>query len=76
MSTRDSYDTVAASYRHLVASELPGKVFDRAMLSAFSELVLASGSGPVAELTRAPDSREKVSQCHLIARRTISHPAL
>jgi hypothetical protein len=39
MGARESYDAVASDYAELVASELPSKIFDRAMLGAFAELV-------------------------------------
>ena len=54
MGTRELYDTVAASYEREVAGELPGKVFDRAMLTAFAELVLAEGSVAVADIGCGP----------------------
>jgi SAM-dependent methyltransferase len=54
MDTRELYDTVAASYEREVAGELPGKVFDRAMLAAFAELVLAAGTTPVADIGCGP----------------------
>jgi hypothetical protein len=34
--TRAAYDTVAADYTELVRSDLPGKPFDRALLTAFA----------------------------------------
>jgi SAM-dependent methyltransferase len=54
MGTRESYDAVATNYQQSVASELPEKIFDRAMLSAFAELVLASGGGVVADIGCGP----------------------
>jgi ubiquinone/menaquinone biosynthesis C-methylase UbiE len=54
MGTRDSYDAVAGSYEQLVAHELPAKIFDRAMLAAFAELVLAGRPGPVADIGCGP----------------------
>jgi ubiquinone/menaquinone biosynthesis C-methylase UbiE len=54
MDTRELYDTVAASYERQVAGELPRKVFDRAMLTAFAELVLAEGSVSVADIGCGP----------------------
>jgi SAM-dependent methyltransferase len=50
--TRDSYDTVAASYAALLADELAGATWDRASLGAFAEplgpgaRVLEVGCGP------------------------------
>jgi ubiquinone/menaquinone biosynthesis C-methylase UbiE len=54
MDTRDSYDAIAANYQKLVAGELPGKVFDRAMLAAFAELILAGQPAPVADIGCGP----------------------
>jgi ubiquinone/menaquinone biosynthesis C-methylase UbiE len=53
VNTRDSYTVVAESYRDLVASELPAKIFDRAMLGAFCELV-AAAPGPIADIGCGP----------------------
>lgn len=49
-STRDSYDTVAATYAAKFGDELDGKPLDRALLAAFAETV----SGPVADLGCGP----------------------
>ncbi|WP_308467637.1 class I SAM-dependent DNA methyltransferase [Rathayibacter soli] len=49
--TRTSYDTVAADYAELLADELAAKPLDRALLTAFAELV---GAGPVADLGCGP----------------------
>ena len=54
MDTRDSYDAIATNYQQLVAGELQGKVFDRAMLAAFAELVLAGKPSPVADIGCGP----------------------
>jgi ubiquinone/menaquinone biosynthesis C-methylase UbiE len=54
VDTRESYDAVAANYEQLVAGELPGKVFDRAMLAAFAELVIAGTPGEVADVGCGP----------------------
>ena len=48
--TRDSYDTVAATYAARFGAELDGKPLDRALLAAFAETV----SGPVADLGCGP----------------------
>lgn len=48
--TRASYDAVADGYADRFRDELAAKPFDRAMLAAFAELVLASGGGPVADV--------------------------
>jgi SAM-dependent methyltransferase len=56
-TTRDAYDAVAADYAQLVGTELTeateGPV-DRALLSAFAELVKSSGLGPVADVGCGP----------------------
>ncbi|MFE5208091.1 class I SAM-dependent methyltransferase [Streptomyces sp. NPDC056600] len=52
--TRASYDTVAEDYAELLCDELSHKPFDRAMLAAFADRVLARGGGPVAELGCGP----------------------
>ena len=49
-----AYDTVAADYAALLADELHRKPWDRATLTAFAELVLASGGGPVLEVGCGP----------------------
>ncbi|MGN9764146.1 class I SAM-dependent DNA methyltransferase [Micromonospora sp. SD12] len=48
--TRDSYDTVAASYAELVRDLLVDAPHERAALALFAELVLAAGGGPVADI--------------------------
>jgi SAM-dependent methyltransferase len=53
-STQTAYDTVAADYARLVGAELAAKPFDRAMLAAFAEVVVAHDAGPVAELGCGP----------------------
>ncbi|MFD4633503.1 class I SAM-dependent DNA methyltransferase [Streptomyces sp. NPDC058284] len=53
-ATRTAYDTVAADYEKLLRDELDAKPLDRAMLAAFSELVRATGVGPVADLGCGP----------------------
>ncbi|NYI07542.1 class I SAM-dependent methyltransferase [Allostreptomyces psammosilenae] len=53
-TTRASYDTVAVDYDRLFRDELDTKPLDRAMLAAFSELVRAPGTGPVADLGCGP----------------------
>ncbi|WP_370377842.1 class I SAM-dependent methyltransferase [Catenulispora sp. GAS73] len=51
-ATRDSYDTVAASYAELVSLNLDRMPYDRMMLGRFVELV--RGSGPVADIGCGP----------------------
>ncbi|MFJ8804404.1 class I SAM-dependent DNA methyltransferase [Streptomyces sp. NPDC102487] len=51
-ATRDSYDTVAASYAELIKLDLKGMPYDRAMLGEFMELV--RDSGPVGDLGCGP----------------------
>src|SRR5579862_724639 len=48
--TRASYDAVAVRYAEWLRDELAAKPFDRAILAAFAELVLAAGPGPVADI--------------------------
>lgn len=50
-TTRSSYDTVAAEYAALLGDELEVKVLDRAVLTAFAELV---GAGRVADIGAGP----------------------
>ncbi|MFG1886374.1 class I SAM-dependent methyltransferase [Micromonospora sp. NPDC049051] len=52
--TRDSYDTVAASYAELVRDLLADAPHERAALASFAELVLAAGGGPVADIGCGP----------------------
>ena len=52
--TRAAYDTVAADSADLFRDELRANVFDRAMLGAFAEVVLADGGGQVADLGCGP----------------------
>jgi SAM-dependent methyltransferase len=51
-TTRDSYDTVAASYAELVKLDLERTPYDRAMLGEFVELVRESG--PVGDIGCGP----------------------
>jgi SAM-dependent methyltransferase len=53
-TTRTAYDTVAVDYERLARDDLDAKPLDRAMLAAFSELVRAPGTGPVADLGCGP----------------------
>jgi SAM-dependent methyltransferase len=53
-STRTAYDTVAVDYAELLRDELTEKPWDRAVLAAFAEQVLAEGDGPVADLGCGP----------------------
>lgn len=53
-ATRAAYDTVAADYAELLRDALASSTFDRAMLGAFAEYVLASGGGSVADLGCGP----------------------
>jgi SAM-dependent methyltransferase len=52
--TRDSYDAIAAAYTEWVADELTAKPHDRAVLGAFSELVLGTGDAEVLDLGCGP----------------------
>ena len=52
--TRAAYDIVADDYAALLADVLAASIFDRAVLSAFAELVLTDGGGPVGDLGCGP----------------------
>ena len=54
VATRVAYDTVAADYTVRVSGLLAAQPLDRAVLSAFAELVLAAGGGRVADLGCGP----------------------
>jgi SAM-dependent methyltransferase len=49
-----AYDVVAASYADRLEGALAGQPWDRAMLSAFADLVRAGGLGPVADVGCGP----------------------
>jgi SAM-dependent methyltransferase len=53
-STRVAYDSIAAPYAKRFQGELAGKPMDRALFSAFAELVQAAGAGPVADIGCGP----------------------
>jgi SAM-dependent methyltransferase len=53
-STRLSYNIIADDYARTYHAELPGMPFERAMLSAFAELVLGAGGGLVADIGSGP----------------------
>ncbi|MCC3653972.1 class I SAM-dependent methyltransferase [Streptomyces sp. S07_1.15] len=53
-AVRESYDTVAAAYAASVKAPSELDPLSRAMLTAFAELVQASGRGPVADLGCGP----------------------
>ncbi|MGZ4695006.1 MAG: class I SAM-dependent DNA methyltransferase [Acidimicrobiales bacterium] len=53
-ATREAYDTVAVDYAELLRDELAASPFDRAVLSAFVDLVQQDGGGPVADLGCGP----------------------
>jgi len=50
LTTRATYDTVAAEYARLLPDLRAEVTLDRAMLATFAELVSTSGLGPVADL--------------------------
>ncbi|WP_406291788.1 class I SAM-dependent methyltransferase [Streptomyces sp. NBC_00624] len=52
--SREAYDAVAHTYAQLFRDELRDRPFDRAILSAFAEVVRASGDGQVADLGCGP----------------------
>jgi ubiquinone/menaquinone biosynthesis C-methylase UbiE len=53
-ATRDSYDAVAEAYAEALAGELDGLPIDRALLSAFAELVQGTGNRRVADVGCGP----------------------
>lgn len=53
-ATRAAYDTVAQDYARLLATALDEQPWDRAVLTAFAELVLAGPAGPVADVGCGP----------------------
>jgi len=53
-ATRASYDAVAAEYAELVGGDLDARPLDRALLTAFAELVRAGGNRTVADLGCGP----------------------
>ncbi|MFF3909612.1 class I SAM-dependent methyltransferase [Streptomyces sp. NPDC001848] len=53
-ATRDAYDAAAPVYAQLFRDELRDRPLDRAILSAFAEVVSASGNGQVADLGCGP----------------------
>jgi SAM-dependent methyltransferase len=52
--TRASYDAVADSYADQLREALDGKLYTRAALALFTELVRALGGGPVADVGCGP----------------------
>lgn len=53
-ATREAYDAAATAYAQLFHDSLRERPLDRAMLSAFAEVVRATGSGRVADLGCGP----------------------
>ncbi|MFF3566114.1 class I SAM-dependent DNA methyltransferase [Streptomyces sp. NPDC002574] len=53
-ATREAYDAVATTYADLFRDELRGRPLDRAVLSAFAEVVSAGGNDRVADLGCGP----------------------
>lgn len=53
-ATRASYDAIAETYTEWIAAELTAKPHDRAVLAAFSELVLSTGNSETLELGCGP----------------------
>lgn len=53
-TTREAYDAAAPLYARLFRDELRERPLDRAFLSAFAEVVRASGNGKVADLGCGP----------------------
>lgn len=48
--TRSAYDALATRYLDQISTQLRSKPFDRAVLAAFAEGVLAAGGGPVVDV--------------------------
>lgn len=55
-ATRESYDSVAEDYTEYFRSELADRPLDRALLTAFAEIVRSFARGPVADLGCGPGS--------------------
>lgn len=53
-ATREAYDAAAHTYAQLFSDELRDRPLDRAMLTAFADLVRANGDGRVADLGCGP----------------------
>ncbi|GAA3798472.1 class I SAM-dependent methyltransferase [Streptomyces chiangmaiensis] len=53
-ATREAYDAAAPMYAQLFRDELRDRPLERAILSAFAEVVRASGNGQVADLGCGP----------------------
>lgn len=53
-ATRASYDAIAETYTDWIAAELTAKPHDRAVLAAFSELVLSTGNSEALEIGCGP----------------------
>ncbi|MEV0337393.1 class I SAM-dependent methyltransferase [Nocardia sp. NPDC050713] len=53
-ATRTAYDDMAELYTEFARGNLATKPFDRAVLAAFAERLLANGSGPVADIGCGP----------------------
>ena len=53
-ATQHAYDTVAVDYARLLEDDLASNVWDRAVLAAFAEHVLAAGGGRVLDLGCGP----------------------
>ncbi|MCW2919585.1 MAG: methyltransferase, partial [Actinomycetia bacterium] len=53
-ATREAYDAAAPTYAQRFRDELRDRPLDRAILSAFAEIVSASGDGQVADLGCGP----------------------
>ncbi|MGO1313408.1 MAG: class I SAM-dependent methyltransferase, partial [Brevibacterium aurantiacum] len=49
-ATRASYDAIAETYTDWISAELTAKPHDRAVLGAFSELVLSTGHSETLEI--------------------------
>jgi SAM-dependent methyltransferase len=67
-ATREAYDAAAPLYARLFRGELRDRPLDRAILSAFAEVVSASGNGQVADLGCGPGHiTAHLNECGLAA---------
>ncbi|KAB1140305.1 class I SAM-dependent methyltransferase [Streptomyces luteolifulvus] len=53
-ATRDAYDAIAAAYAEAFPDGLADRPLDRALITAFGELVRAAGTAPVADVGSGP----------------------
>lgn len=71
-ATREAYDAAAPAYAQLFSGELRDRPLDRAILSAFAEVVSASGDGQVA--SHLTTRRERAERCWRFSLRWVARP--